>query len=109
MSIQQIPVDALTHLHFAFAYITPGSYQVVPMDGVDESILTDFTAIKSKNSGLKTIISIGGWTFSDNGTATQPIFGEIARSAANRATFISNLVDFMRQYAFDGVDFDWGM
>ncbi|KAI8631028.1 carbohydrate-binding module family 18 [Xylariaceae sp. FL1651] len=106
-AINQIPVNALTHLHFAFAYITPGSLQVVPMDGVDETVLQDFTSIKRKNSGLKTVVSIGGWTFSDNGTATQPLFGEICSSAANRATFIGNLLDFMRQYAFDGVDFDW--
>ncbi len=78
------------------------------MDGVDETVLQDFTSIKRKNSGLKTIVSIGGWTFSDNGTATQPLFGEICSSAANRAKFIGNLLDFMRQYAFDGVDFDWG-
>lgn len=78
------------------------------MDGVDESVLQEFSGIKSKNSGLKTIISVGGWTFNDNGTATQPIFGEIARSASNRGVFISNLLEFMRQYAFDGVDFDWG-
>jgi GH18 family chitinase len=25
----------------------------------------------------------------------------------NRATFIANLMAFLRQYAFDGVDFDW--
>jgi chitinase len=79
------------------------------MDGVDESLLSEFTGVKSKNSGLKTIISIGGWTFSDNGTATQPLFGEIVSSSSNRSKFIQNLLSFMRQYAFDGVDFDWGM
>ncbi|KAI1412614.1 glycosyl hydrolases family 18-domain-containing protein [Hypoxylon sp. FL1857] len=107
MAINQIPVNALTHLHFSFAYITPGSFLVIPMDGVDESVLQDFAGIKSKNSGLKTIVSIGGWTFSDNGTTTQPLFGEICASSSNRKTFITNLLDFMRQYAFDGVDFDW--
>ncbi|KAI0436524.1 carbohydrate-binding module family 18 [Xylaria telfairii] len=107
MSISQIPVNALTHLHFAFAYIVPGSYEVVPMDGVDEALLSEFTGVKSKNPGLKAIISIGGWTFSDNGTATQPLFGEIVSNTGNRKKFISNLLSFMRQYAFDGVDFDW--
>lgn len=28
-------------------------------------------------------------------------------SEANRAKFIRNLFAFMRQYAFDGIDFDW--
>jgi chitinase len=78
------------------------------MDGVDSALLDRFTSIKKKNSGLKTIISLGGWTFNDNDTVTQPIFGQIARDQNNRGKFITNLISFMRQYAFDGVDFDWG-
>jgi chitinase len=48
-----------------------------------------------------------GQTFSDNGTITQPIFGEIAGNAGNRAKFINNLLNFMQNYGFDGVDMDW--
>ena len=28
-------------------------------------------------------------------------------SKASRTAFIGNLMSFLRQYAFDGVDFDW--
>lgn len=45
--------------------------------------------------------------FSDNGTATQAVFGNIASSAANRATFASNVLNFMLFYGFDGLDIDW--
>lgn len=107
MPLSQIPVNALTHLHFSFLSINPGDFKIVPMEGIEESLLSEFTALKSQNSGLKCIASVGGWTFSDNGTVTQPLFGEIAGDATNRANFITNLLDFMRQYAFDGVDFDW--
>ena len=31
----------------------------------------------------------------------------MASTAANRAVFISSLVDFMKEYSFDGVDLDW--
>jgi GH18 family chitinase len=41
------------------------------------------------------------------GTYTQPIFGNIARSAANRQTFANNLVKFMQTYGYDGIDIDW--
>jgi chitinase len=78
------------------------------MDGLDISLFSDFTAVKSQNSGLKTIVALGGWTFNDNDTVTQPVYSDIVSTAANRATFIGNLLAFLRQYAFDGVDFDCG-
>lgn len=45
--------------------------------------------------------------FSDNGTATQPLYGEIAADAGKRQTFANNVVHFMKQYGFDGLDIDW--
>ncbi|KAF2719530.1 glycoside hydrolase family 18 protein [Polychaeton citri CBS 116435] len=103
-----LPLDALTHVNFAFAYISPGSYQVITMDGdTPSSLFQDVANLKSVKPDLKVFISIGGWTFSDNDTATQPIFGEIAASASNRQTFANNVVHFMRQYGFDGLDIDW--
>jgi chitinase len=107
MTLQNIPVGSLTHLHFSFGYITPGTFEVAPMDGVPADLFDDMTSLKSQNSGIKMIISLGGWSFNDNDTSTQPVFGDMVGSATNRATFISNLFAFMRQYAFDGVDFDW--
>lgn len=37
-------------------------------------------------------------TFSDNGTATQPLYGEIAADPAKRQSFANNVVRFMTQY-----------
>jgi chitinase len=76
-----------------------------------EQLFQDITAIKSMKSGtdvsLEVFVSIGGWTFSDNGTATQPVFGNIASTQKNRQKFAYNLVKFMVLYGFDGVDLDW--
>ncbi|KAJ8123757.1 hypothetical protein ONZ43_g362 [Nemania bipapillata] len=106
MNFKDIPVGALTHAHFSFAYITPGTFQIAPMDDLDPDLFNDFTAIKASNPGLKAIVALGGWTFTDPG-ATQKVFSEMVSSAENRKTFIGNLMGFMRKYAFDGVDFDW--
>lgn len=106
-NFKDIPVGGLTHLHFAFGYITPGDFNVAPMDGLQSSLFSDLTDLKQKNNGLKTIVALGGWTFTDSGTATQPVFSNIVSSASNRAKFITNLLSFLREYAFDGVDFDW--
>ena len=62
-----IPTGAFTHLYFSFGYVSPGAFEVVPMDDLDESLFTEFTNVKRKNSGLKTIVALGGWTFNDNG------------------------------------------
>lgn len=102
----------MTHVNFAFAYIDPDSYNITTMDAMtSEDLFQQTTAIKSMKSGLDTSlevwISIGGWTFSNNNTNTQAVFGDIARSADNRQTFADNLVRFMTRYGFDGVDLDW--
>lgn len=75
------------------------------MDDLKPELFSEFTAVKKSNPGLKAIIALGGWTFNDNGTATQPVFSDMVSSSANRAKFIRKLFAFMRQYAFDGVDF----
>lgn len=104
---KDIPTGALTHLYFSFGYISPGTFDLVPMDDLSPDLFSQFTDVKKSNPGLKTVIALGGWTFNDNGTATQPVFSDMVSTAANRALFIKKLFAFMRQYAFDGVDFDW--
>lgn len=107
MDFNDIPVGALTHLFFSFGYITPDDFNVAPMDKLKASLFSDLTAVKSKNPDLKAVIALSGWTFNDNDTVTQPVFSDMVSSSTNRKLFISNLIAFMRQYAFDGVDFDW--
>ncbi|KXT13896.1 hypothetical protein AC579_2627 [Pseudocercospora musae] len=68
---------------------------------------TDIKNMKSGSSTLEVYVSIGGWTFSDNHTATQSVFPEIASDTAKRQKFADNLVNFMVRYGFDGVDLDW--
>ncbi|KAJ0424780.1 hypothetical protein BJY00DRAFT_326015 [Aspergillus carlsbadensis] len=103
-----LPLDALTHINFAFAYIEPETYQVVTMDGeTPSSLFKDTTSVKAIKEEIKVFVSIGGWTFSDNDTSTQPLFGEIAADSTKRKTFANNVVHFMKQYGFDGVDLDW--
>lgn len=101
-------MDALTHLNYAFAYINPETFQIMTMDtATPASLFDDVAELKFTKPDLKIYISIGGWTFSDNGTETQPVFGNIAKSSKNRATFAKNVMTFLDQYGFDGIDIDW--
>jgi len=77
------------------------------MDNLPVTLFSDLTDMKKKNSGLKAVVALGGWTFNDNGTTTQPVFSDMVSTQQNRAKFITNLLSFLREFAFDGVDFDW--
>ncbi|KAI7205542.1 hypothetical protein KC324_g233 [Hortaea werneckii] len=96
-----LPLDALTHLNYAFAFIDPGTYQIVTMDSSTPSgSFKDATNVKSIKPDLKV-------SFSDDGSKTQPLFGEIAADASKRQIFANYVVHFMNQYGFDGLDVDW--
>ncbi|UKZ93576.1 uncharacterized protein TrAFT101_008486 [Trichoderma asperellum] len=107
-SPRDLPLDSLTHLNYAFAFLDPTSFQITTMDAATPiSLFDDISDLKTTNPDLKIFVSIGGWTFSDNNTYTQPIFGNIARSSSNRQLFANELVAFLTYYGFDGVDLDW--
>ncbi|KAM0524100.1 hypothetical protein ACHAPE_001355 [Trichoderma viride] len=111
MTPAQIPVDQLDILNFAFAYVNT-DLNIVPMANdasLDDpwEIFHEVTNVKFRNPKLQVWLSIGGWDFFDDGTDTQPIFGNIAGSADLRSEFANRLVQFMSQYGFDGVDIDW--
>ena len=101
-------MSALTHINFAFAFVDPDTYAIVPMDDkTPTSLFADTTNLKLINPGLRVFISFGGWTFSDNNTVTQPLLGNICRDAEKRRKFAAKIVDFMVTYGFDGLDLDW--
>ncbi|KAG7115614.1 Chitotriosidase-1 like protein [Verticillium longisporum] len=106
MPMKDIPINSLTHLYFSFAFITPNEYNIIGMDGLPSEIFSNFTDLKKDNPSLKMIIAIGGWTHNDPGPL-QKVFSDMVSTKKNRSTFIENLMAFLRQYAFDGVDFDW--
>lgn len=107
VSLKNLPVGSLTHLHIAFGYIAPDTFEISMMDGVPDSVIDKITQLKDTNPAINMVISLGGWSFNDNDTTTQPVFGDMVSSKSKRATFITNLFAFLDHYGLDGVDFDW--
>ncbi|KAK3326620.1 putative chitinase [Apodospora peruviana] len=79
------PLDALTHVNYAFTFLDPQTYAVNPMDaGTSSQLLSDTTGLKLLKLDL-----------------------QIARNPAKRQQFASNVLHFLETYAFDGIDIDW--
>lgn len=60
-----------------------------------------FTGLKTYNKQLKTMLAIGGWN--EGSTRFSPLVADEER----RSELVHNVVRFLRQNHFDGLDLDW--
>lgn len=112
--ITDIPADRLTHINYAFANINGGrvvlgdSYADIdrfyPGDcwdpGCERGNFRQLRLLKEEYPALKTLISVGGWTWSEN-------FSDAAATPAARELFANSCAEFIVEHGFDGVDLDW--
>lgn len=94
----EIDYTAMTHLiHFA---AVPRADGTLDTDSLSLSAAHSAdTVSRAHAAGTPVILSIGG------ANSAEGFHG--AASDANRAVFIANLVDLMRQRGYDGLDIDW--
>ena len=122
VQVADIDGSKLTHINYAFANVSPDGMCVLgdpyadvqktftaenSVDGVadtwDQSMAGNFNQLrklKIKYPNVKTLISLGGWTWSDK-------FSAMAMTAAGREKFVDSCLIFMETYGFDGIDVDW--
>lgn len=113
--VADVPAHLLTHINYAFANISDDGRCVLgdpyadtdkayPGDSWDEGAkrgsFHQLAILKQAHPHLKTLISVGGWTWSAK-------FSDVALTPASRATFATSCVDFMIEHGFDGIDIDW--
>lgn len=96
----KLDVNKLTHINYAFANINSAHKVVLGYPDIDAANISQLNQLKKTNPKLKTIISVGGWSWSGR-------FSDAALSQDSRETFADSAVDFIIKYGFDGVDIDW--
>ncbi|NTW72796.1 MAG: glycoside hydrolase family 18 protein, partial [Eubacteriaceae bacterium] len=96
----QIDGEKLTHINYAFANIDESLKITLGYPNLDPENFKKLNTLKKKHPNLKTLISVGGWSWSGR-------FSDAALSDESRRIFADSCVDFIIKYGFDGVDLDW--
>ncbi|WZH42206.1 Chitinase [Fusarium acuminatum] len=102
------PQGIYTHIYFAFGSIDPKTFKVVAANKADEALYPRLAALKLRDRGQELWLSIGGWTFSDNGSPTATTFSDLVNADETRQrVFFASLTLFMQTWGFSGIDIDW--
>ncbi|KAI0419879.1 class V chitinase Chi100 [Xylaria grammica] len=99
MPVTSVDTSRHTHIHFSFVTLNSDF-------SINTSMVADQLPLFRGMTGIKKIVSIGGWSFSTD-LDTYTIFRDAVSSESNRQTLVKNIVNFLEDYNLDGVDWDW--
>jgi chitinase len=74
-----------------------------PAVDIDQEFYKKFTALKSQNPSLKTMLAVGGW--GDSNLSDK--YSQLVSSSENIDTFVRSAVRLLTEFGFDGLDVDW--
>ncbi len=96
----KIDAGKLTHINYSFANIGGDYKLMLGYPDIDASNISKLNALKKTYPNLKTMIAVGGWSWSGR-------FSDAALTEESRTIFADSCVDFIVKYGFDGIDIDW--
>lgn len=100
-------LDASKCSHVVYAFAGIKDNQLVPTEEKDEiseggkGYYEQVIELKKKNPYLRVILGVGGWML---GSAP---FRNVTESSYRQNLFVFNVIDFLREKNFDGLDIDW--
>ncbi|VVC40930.1 Hypothetical protein CINCED_3A022627 [Cinara cedri] len=102
-SPQNINPYLCTHLIYAFGGLDKenGLRPYDKYQDIEQGGYAKFNGLKTYNKNLKTLLAIGGW----NEGSTR--FSKLVDDESKRKEFVKNVIKFLRQNNFDGLDLDW--
>ena len=114
--VSDIPSEKINFINYAFANINSVTGTIIlgdpyadidkfyPGDCWEEGCLRgsfhQLQLLKADYPYIKTLISVGGWTWST-------YFSDVSMTEESREIFAQSCVDFILEYDFDGIDLDW--
>jgi chitinase len=99
--LDETTIDAkkLTHINYAFVNVKDSLAWLTNLE-TDSVNFRKLNLLKKDNPELRILISIGGWSWSEN-------FSDAVLTPQSRAKFARSSRDIVEQYDLDGVDIDW--
>ncbi len=94
-----INANKLTHLNYAFVDVKDSMAWLTNME-TDTVNFRKLNLLKNDNPNLRILISIGGWSWSDN-------FSDAVLTENSRRKFAASSVRIIADHDLDGVDIDW--
>jgi chitinase len=94
-----IAAEKLTHINYAFVNIKDNRAYLENAK-TDSLNFVRLNSLKKRNPTLKILISIGGWSWSEN-------FSTAVSTDSLRKGFAESAVAIIRKHQLDGVDIDW--
>jgi Glycosyl hydrolases family 18 len=98
LDLDSFPTDKLTHIIFSFCHLR-GNRMIVT-SAYDSTIINRIVGLKTRNSRLKVILSMGGWA----GCRTCSSVFSTKKGRRQFSRSVRQLTDFFHT---DGIDLDW--
>lgn len=96
----KIDAGKFSYINYAFANIGNDLKITMGYPDIDPGNFSRLNGLKKINPNLKTLISVGGWSWSGR-------FSDVALTDSSRKVFAESCGDFISKYGFDGIDIDW--
>ncbi len=96
--LDSFPVEKLTHLIYSFGHLRGNKLHI--SNAGDTACIQKMVSFKTKNPGLKIILSLGGW----GGCRDCPA---VFSTATGRKEFAASVKELTDYFHTDGIDLDW--